>query len=684
VPDLENQPGCAPLDLPREDRDRSPQTGWTRAHWERLADILLDGVRPYETAGRALINLPGPRPSSRGSYSDGLEGFARTFMLAAYRLRGSGGDAPGDLVDRYSQGLAAGSDPRSPDAWPRHEDGSQSLVEAALIAAALFESRPWIWDKLPDDLRERVVAWLSGVQGKRHWHSNWLLFPVVVNAFLKSVGAPYRADEIERNLDLVDGMYRGGGWYSDGVGRSFDHYAAWSFHFYLPLWCRIDGERSDPARAALLIERLRLFLDDYRHLFAANGAPLHHGRSLVYRFACVAPFWAGALAEATPLSPGETRRIASGAARYFLERGALRSGVLTMGWHSECLPSVQSYSGPGSAYWVSKAFLGLVLAEDHPVWTAREEPNPVERGDFRRAIEEPGFLVSGTRADGVIRVSTHASDHFPFTSKPLDDAHYRKLAYSTHTAPSTGPGDELDLDSQFTLTGGDAPASRRRSFAPLGVTDSSASSVSDSFDAGRAVGARHALALERRLPEWLEHRIPLVRSPWWRPALALARSRPVRALGVRLERIESVSVPRGRTEVRIQRVWTPFPRQARAGGFALADAKLPEVESGGSWALARREDGLTSFVMGLVGFDRADVMRLEDANALGRHAVVPFLVAEQRIEREGTFVWLVILTAEPLDPAEAGAEVVAEPSQDDVTLTFRDGEKVVVPPGNRG
>jgi hypothetical protein len=671
------------LDLPSEDRDRSPYTGWTRAHWERLADVLLDGVRPYATASHALINLPGPRPSSRGPHSDGLEGFARTFMLAAYRLYGSGGAAPGDLVERYSQGLAAGSDTRSPDAWPRHEDGSQSLVEAALIAAALFESRSWIWDQLPENVRERVVAWLSGVQGKRHWHSNWLLFPVIVNAFLKSVGAPYRADEIERNLDLVDGMYRGGGWYSDGVGRSFDHYTAWSFHFYLPLWCRMDGEESDPSRVGLLQERLRLFLEDYGHLFAGNGAPLHHGRSLVYRFTCVAPFWAGALAEATPLSPGETRRIASGAARYFVERGAIRSGVLTMGWHGEYLPSVQSYSGPGSAYWVSKAFLGLVLPEDHPVWTTSEEPNPVERGDFLRAIEEPGFLVSGTRADGVIRASSHASDHFPFTSKPLDDAHYRKLAYSTHTAPGTGPGDELDLDSQFTLTGGSAPVSRRRSFAPLGVSNSFASSVSYPFDAGRVVGARHALALERRLPVWLERRIPLLRKAWWQPTLALAQRRPLRALGVRLERIESVSVPRGRSEVRIQRVSTSIPRQAQAGGFELADAKAPDVQSEGVWALARREDGLTSFIMGLAGFDRAEVARLDNANAFGPHAVVPFLVAEQPIGREGTYVWLVILTSEPLDPDEACAGVVTGISRNGVSLTFRDGETVLIPLGDR-
>ena len=646
----------------------------------RVADVLLEGVRPYATRRHALINVPGPRASSRGALSDGLEGYARTLLLAAYRLRGADGAPVGDLVGRYSEGLAAGADAGSPEAWPRHDHYTQSLVEAAEIAAALYESRAWIWEQLSSDVRERVVEWLQGVQGKRHWHTNWLLFPVVVNTFLKAVGASYRQDEIERNLELIDGMYRGGGWYADGDGRSFDYYGGWAFHFYLALWCRMDGDRNEPARAAVYRKRLRLFLEDYQHLFAADGAPLHHGRSLVYRFAVAAPLWAGALLDATPLAPGETRRIASGALRYFLERGAIRSGVLTMGWHGEHLPSLQRYSGPGSAYWGSKGFLGLVLPPEHPVWTVTEESSRVERGDFVRAMEEPGLLVWGTRGDGVVRASSHGSDHFPFSSEPYDDVHYRKLAYSTHTAPSTGAGDELDLDSQFSLVGGDAPTSRRRSFAALAVTDSFAASVSYPVDAGLLVRGRRRRGLERRLPVWLERPIPLVRAPFWQPALWLARRRPVRGLGIRLERVETVSVPRGRDEIRIERVSTPLARTVRAGGFAVADAAPPAVEVGRLWALARRPDGLTSFIAGLAGFDRADVLRLEEANAFGSHSAIPFLVGDAPVDGEAIYVSLVVLTAEPLDPDEArGTAAVLEVSREQVRLLFRDGEELLVP-----
>ncbi|NED83987.1 DUF2264 domain-containing protein, partial [Streptomyces sp. SID11233] len=54
---------------------------WTgRDRWGRLADDMLRAVRPYASERHALIRLPGPASAS-GEWSDGLEGFARTFLL---------------------------------------------------------------------------------------------------------------------------------------------------------------------------------------------------------------------------------------------------------------------------------------------------------------------------------------------------------------------------------------------------------------------------------------------------------------------------------------------------------------------------------------------------------------------------------------------------------------------------
>lgn len=611
-----------------EDRQKSPFTGWTREHWVAAADLLLDGARRCASDGNAAIYVPGPKWSMARRF-DGLEGYARTFLLAAYRLAASDGHAPGGLIDRYSEGLRAGTDRTSKEAWPPIEDRAQPIVEAALIALALHETRRWIWEELDDGVRQRAVEWLSGIQGKRTALNNWVLFPVIVQAFLKSVDAPYRQEDIDRNLDLVDSWYRRDGWYTDGPGENYDYYVGWGLHFHTLMWCRIDGDRSDPARAATYRGRVFRFLEQYRFLFAADGAPLYHGRSLTYRFAVAAPLWAAALVDSTPLAPGETRRIASGVLRHFLDRGAVRDDLLTLGWHGEFLPMIQPYSGHGSPYWGSKGFCGLLLPADHPVWTADEEPMAVERSDFCVAMPAPGFLVHGTASDGIVRVASHRSDHFPLPSRrphrslarravgrfaraldgprqqapPASDPHYAKLAYSTHTAPDCGPNDR-DVDNQVALIRPDGTVSRRVRIHCLGVADRFVASV---------FYARE-------------------------PAVA--------------ERIETMAIVRGRLELRIHHVSAPYGGTVRGGGFALASPRPLEALAGDGWSLVRRADGLTSVVAPLHGFDAAAVYRTEKTNPLGHYSATPYVTHRGELGPEAIFVSVVVLTADDLDPDE--------------------------------
>ena len=53
----------------------------------------------------------------------------------------------------------------------------------------------------------------------------------------------------------------------------------------------------------------------------------------------------------------------------------------------------QPYSGPGSPYWSSKAYIGLLLPATDPVWTATEEPLDIECRDVARVLTAPGWLV---------------------------------------------------------------------------------------------------------------------------------------------------------------------------------------------------------------------------------------------------------------------------------------------------
>ncbi|NUP03575.1 MAG: DUF2264 domain-containing protein, partial [Nonomuraea sp.] len=209
--------------LPPEDRTLSPYTGWTRAHWEAVADGLLAAVEPYRSADGAVIMLPGRESWSR---CDGLEGYARTFLLAAFRVAGGG---PESLLEPYARGLEAG-----PDVWQPIEDRTQPMVEAASIALSLWLTRDRLWDRLPRATRERVGAYLAGALRHEPVDNNWWLFPAMVGGFLSAAGT--HADEadaaVARGLARIEPWYAGDGWYTDGDNRSFDHYNGWAMHLY--------------------------------------------------------------------------------------------------------------------------------------------------------------------------------------------------------------------------------------------------------------------------------------------------------------------------------------------------------------------------------------------------------------------------------------------------------------------
>ncbi|MFG2776977.1 DUF2264 domain-containing protein [Streptomyces prunicolor] len=430
------------MQLPADDRVLSPRTGYTRAHWETAADSLLAAVEPYATEDRALYHLPGNRTSWSGRLSDGLEGYARTLLLAAFRRDET-------ALERYADGLAAGV----AGVWPSIENRSQPLVEAASIALALRVTRPLLWDRLDEPVRQRAAAWLADALTAEPWPCNWELFPVTVGGFLQEIG--YEAEEsrkaVDRGLERIEEWYVGDGWYTDGDGRKFDYYNGWAMHLYPVLHAWLAD---DTRLLGLYGGRLERHLADYARLFGGDGAPTHQGRSLTYRFATTAPLWLGALTGRTPLSPGETRRLASGALKYFLERGAVDDrGLLSLGWHGPDEAVLQGYSGPASPYWASKGFLGLLLPPDHEVWSAVEEPGPVEREDAVTSITPVNWLLQSTSSDGLVRLHNHGSEDVRY------DPYYTRLAYSTATAPSSSYDNSVIL-------GGDPS---RTEIVPLGV-----------------------------------------------------------------------------------------------------------------------------------------------------------------------------------------------------------------------
>ncbi|MFC8682895.1 DUF2264 domain-containing protein [Microbacterium ureisolvens] len=576
-------------------RDADMATTTDRGRWETLADRLVDSALPYASPSGSLIVLPGPASAS-GRWSDGLEGFARVGLLAAFRVRGADGADPAGVLDRYARGLAAGTDPSHPERWPTIAERRQAVPEAASVAILLSETRPWLWDRLDPAVQERTIAWLAGVVGTSGYTNNWIWFQNVIEAFLQSVGGPWRQDDLDRNLEIQESLYRGDGWYSDGAGpdgsqQNFDHYAGWAWHVYPLLHARILGSELDGVHRA----RLREFLAQAQDLVGAAGAPLFQGRSLTYRFATLAPFWAGAIAGETPLAAGATRSLADATLDHFLERGAIDArGLLSIGWHREFRGLRQAYTGSSSTYWASKGLMGLLLPADHPEWSAAA-PEPAESVEpvRVRSLQAPGWLVVRSEADGIVRVLNHGSDGFRGAAggARADNPFYQRLAYSTETAPDlSARGAAQPLESHVALLDAAGAPSHRDRIERVHLDD--------------------RVAVSRSRVHWLD-------TPETGRTTDVAGWAGVR----RGPRVTVASVVHGVHELRLA-WWVDAPRPAHPSAVDDLDAVWPEDDGPwsfriGGWALpvqdgrwsasdesaVTRDDGVLSAVRGVRGLE---------------------------------------------------------------------------------
>ncbi|MGW9628237.1 DUF2264 domain-containing protein [Microbacterium sp. NPDC055521] len=436
-------PATAAAWMPPADPLSAPYTGYTRAHWVAAADRILDAARQRSTHGGAMVDFavrPGAVDADAGSPMDRLEGFARTFLLAALRIAGdpAGTEGTAPLIAHYVEAVQHAIGQRI---WPQLTDHSQATVEAASIAIALHLTRDSIWAALDDATRDGVHIWFAQARGTWCADNNHVLLGATLAAFTHAGGFADGRDTVENALDRMDDWHRADGWYTDGDGRRFDHYNAFAFHWYPFFIDEMMGAGFDDRRS-LHRERLGAFVDGYQHLFDARCAPVFQGRSLIYRWATAAPFWMARREGLEVLDASRTRRLTSGILKHFVDGGSLDTGVLSLGWQREPIPSmVQSYSGPGSPYWAAKGFLGLALPADDPAWTATETALPIEQHDVRRVLDGPRWLIDARRDDGIVRLHNFGSDGHPTRDDPL----YRRLQFTSATRPISG-GDVRDSD----------------------------------------------------------------------------------------------------------------------------------------------------------------------------------------------------------------------------------------------
>jgi hypothetical protein len=358
-----------------------------------------------------------------------------------------------------------------------------------------------------------------------------------------------------------------------------DHYNSWVIQPFLWQWFSLSEQQPEERRERFL-RRLGEFADSYSLLFAADGSPLHQGRSLTYRQAVLGGLWTAALAGVGGEAAGATRRTASGVLRRFVSHwGVGVAGPPSLGWGAEeFLPMCQVYSGPGSPYFAGMGFLGLAAPAEHPLWSEPEKAQPSERGgddaEVVRTLHAVGWVVRS--GDGVVQIANHASDHVVDPDTGRADPHYASLGYSTHTAPGVGDAWTDGVDGQVAL-------------------------VDEWGRAARREGLRGTVTGEGWAASWHRPRMNGVDVPGARVV-----SLSVLHQGFEL-RAHSVTAPGGG--------WT-----VREGSFAVTGAREPAAEGG-----VVHGAEVTVELVPLHGWTGSGVARYRGGNAFGEHSAVPLL-----------------------------------------------------------
>ena len=521
-------------------------------------------------------------------------------------MSGESGRDPLGFTAWYRDGLIAGTDPRNPERWPTAAETDQAKVEAASVALALQLTRTWLWDTLSTGEQQQVIDWLE--LAPRGWYpdNNWLWFRITVETFLASVNGLVDRSRVSADLATIESYYSADGWYADGSPRAYDYYCGWAMQVYPLLWVRSAGAAGLGAAALEPVFRQRLadFLDDYVRLIGSDGMPVLQGRSLIYRFAAAAPLWMGAVTGATALSPGLIRRAASGILRAFVEHDGIdERGLLTLGLYGEWPRMAQTYSGAGSPYWASKGMLGLMLPAEHPVWQAVEEPLPIELGDVRRIIRPAGWIVSGTRSDGIVRLYNHGTDHALPGDRAGDSPLYARFGYSSSTIPPlTGETIDSPVDNSAGAVDDVGRSTHRTGFERGPIGDDGIAAFATSLahshwvDSSGVSGPDHGSGRE-----------------------GLVSDGPV---------LQSASVVRGAWEMRAVRVSGEGGQASDAVKLRLSgwpvSGESPSTAAGDGVARAE-SDGLVAELIALAGDARARVHEEADTSPIGSRVAVPWL-----------------------------------------------------------
>jgi hypothetical protein len=350
-----------------------------------------------------------------------LEGWSR-LLWGVVPLR-SGGFS-WDAESTHAKGLIVGTDPESPYYWGDVGDYDQRMVEMAAIALSLLLTPEFYWEPLSKTEQNNLCNWLAMINTHTMSPNNWLFFRVLVNMAFESLGrSEFCIDTMMKDLDKLESMYAGDGWYRDQV--PFDNYNPLAMQYYALIYYAFRKNK-DPERCERFSERAKSFAQQHIHFFTEEGSFVPYGRSLTYRFAVVSFYSACAFAGLEVLPWGVIKGIVLRSFRWWFQQPIFdRDGFLTVGYQYPSRQMAEQYNAPGSPYWALKTYLVLALPETHPFWQTEESDLPKLEKTF--LLKQPGAIMQRTDDDDVVMLN--AGQYPTFHMLHIAEK-YAKFAYS--------------------------------------------------------------------------------------------------------------------------------------------------------------------------------------------------------------------------------------------------------------
>jgi len=424
----------------------SPHTGVTRKHWKDAALYLLEGAFSYihklddpmkfpKQAGKSYPRYDGQIPTEK------LEGLCRTLFVAAPLLK----ENPSleinhiKVADYYRFQIRKLIDSASASFIKhraRNGGPSQNLVEFGALAVSLFSIPEVIWDPLTSAEKDALAATMLSYGDGPTVPSNWKFFNIFVLSFFKEKGYPVNEKLLEEYLQKSLDHYRGNGWYNDNP--AYDYYSMWAFQMYGTLWSEFFGKKYYPTYAEKFLANFKDVKDNYPYMFSRNGEMIMWGRSMTYRFGSIIPFPVMGFQNSPDINYGWIRRISSGVLLQFLQHpDFMEDNVPTLGFYGAFEPAVQGYSCRGSAFWMGKAFLGLLVPASSPFWTAKENEGPWEKqmakgNVYHKFQDSSKILITDYPNVGAAEIRAWCNVKLIGASEPFRSSeNYNRLSYNS-------------------------------------------------------------------------------------------------------------------------------------------------------------------------------------------------------------------------------------------------------------